>query len=112
MGNYNNNSYDFNYDMQVVIKDSETGQEIVSFKARENAPNVNNAGFEAGGVASGGHSYSIATNANVRGLIKSYKHQAFIDGVEYKVLDVGVSRSALPIQLTARKKIETVIYLG
>lgn len=112
MGNYNNNSYDYNYDMDVVIKDSKTGKEIVSFKARENAPNVNNANFEAGGVASGGHTYSIATNANVNGLIKSYKHQAVIDGIEYKVLDVGISRSVLPIQLTARKKREIVIYLG
>ena len=49
---------------------------------------VNNAGFEAGGVASGGHNYSIATNANVFEKIKPYSQQAIVDGVEYKVMSV------------------------
>lgn len=109
---YNNNSYDFNYDLDVVIKDGKTGDIVSSFKARENTSVVNDAGFEGGGVASGGHNYSVATNANVHTLIKPYSHQAIIDGVEYKVLSLGFSRSSLPVQFMARKKRETVIYLG
>lgn len=109
---YNNNSFDFNYDLNVIVKDRKTGKEVVSFSARENEPVVNNAGFEAGGVASGGHNYSIATNANVFEKIKPYSQQAIVDGVEYKVISKGRSKATLRVQFSKKKKTETIIYLG
>ena len=109
---YSNNSFDFNYDLDVVIKDRKTGKIIATFSARENEPVVNNAGFEAGGVASGGHTYSIATSANVFGKIKPYSQQAIVDGVEYKVMSKSRSRATVRVQFNKQKKFETIIYLG
>lgn len=109
---YNNNSFDFNYDLDVVIKDRKTGKIIATFSARENEPVVNNAGFEAGGVASGGHTYSIATNANVFEKIKPYSQQAIVDGVEYKVMSKSKTKATVRVQFSKQKKTETIIYLG
>ena len=109
---YNNNSFEFNYELDVVIKDAKTGVEVCSFKARENTQVVNDANFEAGGVASGGQNYSIATNADIHQLIKPYAQQAVIDGVEYKVLSKGFARAQVSSSFLTRKKVETIIYLG
>ena len=109
---YNNNSFNFNYDLEVIIKDRKTGKIVATFSARENEPVVNNAGFEAGGVASGGHTYSIATNANVFEKIKPYSQQAIVDGVEYKVMSKGFTRAKVSMSFLTRKKVETIIYLG
>lgn len=109
---YDNNSFGFNYDLDVVIKDGRTGVEVCSFKARENAQVVNTAGFEAGGVASGGQNYSIATNSSVHDLIIPYAHQAVVEGKEYKVMSKGYSKAAISTTFLKKKKVETVIYLG
>ncbi len=109
---YNNNSFDFNYDIEVKIVDSKTGDTIAKFNARENAPLVKDANFEIGGVASGGQNYSIATNAKIHDLIQPYKQQAIIDGVEYKVLSKSYARTGIKAQYAKKKKRETVIYLG
>lgn len=112
MARYNNNSYDFNYDLGVVIKHRKTNEVVVTFNARENAPVVNDAGFEAGGIASGGQNYSIATDAEIYDIIKPYEHQAVVDGVEYKVLSKNYSRSSLRTVFGKKNRRETVIYLG
>lgn len=109
---YNNNEFEFNYDLDVVIKDAKTGAVVCTFKARENAPVVNDAGFEAGGVASGGQNYSIATNDDIHKLIKPYSQQAIVDGVEYKVMSKGFTRAKVSTSFLTRKKVETIIYLG
>lgn len=109
---YNNNGFEFNYDMEVVIKNAKTGAVVCTFKARENTQVVNDAGFEAGGVASGGQNYSIATNADIHQLITPYAQQAVVDGVEYKVLSKGFARAKVSTSFLTRKKVETIIYLG
>lgn len=109
---FSNTEFNFNYDLSVEIINSKTRELVVRFDARENDQVVNDAGFEGGGVASGGHTYSVATSSNFYDLIKPYEHQAIIDGVEYKVLSKGYSRSKVGKQFLGRKRMETVVYLG
>ncbi len=109
---YNNNTYDFDYDIEVLIVDSNTGEKVAKFNAREYSPMVNDANFEAGGIASGGHNYSVATNAKIYDRIEAFKQQAIIDGVEYKVMSKAIARTGIKAQFCKKKKRETVIYLG
>lgn len=109
---YNNNSYDFNYDLDVVIKDRKTGETITSFKARENEPITKDAGFEAGGIASGGHKYSISTNSQVYDMIKEWDHDAYVDGTKYRVMSKSYSNSTLRANFLKKSKKETIVYLG
>ena len=109
---YNNNSFDFNYDLNVVIKEAKSGVVLFTFKARENALVVNDAGFQAGGIVSGGHNYSIATSEDVYEKVKPFSHQAVVEGVEYKIMSKNYMISSLGATFNKRKKKETVIYLG
>lgn len=109
---FNNNSFDFNYELNVELINAETGEHICMFKARENTPLVNDANFAGGGIASGGQNYSIATNEDVHEKIKPFSQQAIVDGVEFKVLNKAVSISTLQMPFVKRKKKETIIYLG
>lgn len=109
---YDNNSFNFNNDFDVEIIDNDTEEKVCSFGARENTAVVNNAGIEAGGIASGGQTYSIITNEDIYELIKPYSQCAIIDGVKYMIVSKAVSRTGLNIGYAYTKpKRETILYL-
>ena len=66
----------------------------------------------AGGIASGGHNYSVATSENVHSKIIAYEHQAIVEGVEYKVMSVIQSLSTIKAPFVKNKRKETVLFLG
>lgn len=115
---YSNTDFYFNYDLKVRIIDSETGEKLKDFDAREFSEEVNSASIVSGGIASFDQKYAIATSADVKGIVEAYTCQAIISPDtpyqrEFKVLSTGVSkRSPLLILFRHAKAFETVIYLG
>lgn len=110
---YSNTSFDFDYNLSVDLIESKTGKKITSFNAREVDAERLDAGFAGGGIASYGQSYVIATNKNIKDKVKAYSCQVVINGgLEYKVLNVGITQSRIGALNCYNKKQEVVLYLG
>ena len=76
------------YDLNCVLKETESGKEILSFEARQAGDYTENAGFDGTGIGSGGHSFSIATSKNFA--FEPYNHKVYIK--EYNLEFIVTSR--------------------
>lgn len=117
---FDNNQFNYDYDLDAVMLIAKTREVICKFSAREVDMRQLNAGFAGGGIASGGQNYTIATSENIKQAVKgkidpkiiAYSCQVIVDGVEYKVLSVGDTNSRVGALNTYNDKKETVLYLG
>jgi len=117
---FDNNEFNYNYDLDAVLLISKTREVLCHFSAREVDTRHFNAGFAGGGIASGGQNYTIATSENIKQAVKdkidpkiiAYSCQVIVDGVEYKVLNVGDTNSRVGALNTFNDKKETILYLG
>lgn len=106
---YNNNSFNFQYDMVAVILDS-NGNPLRKIGIREYEDWMQDASF-AESVANTGVHYAVATNEVIDiGKISPYNTQIVIDEQEYKVIQVARVRAKLGG--IGAKKYETVFYLS
>ena len=72
------------YDMNCVLVDLETQQEVARFKARRIREKRIDAAFEAGNVASGGQTFTIATNKIFD--YKPYAPQVVCEGLTFLIV--------------------------
>ena len=77
-------AFPIKYDMSCVLIDLETQQELAQFKARRIREKRIDAAFEAGNVASGGQTFSIATSSILN--FKPYAHQVICEGLTYLIV--------------------------
>ena len=73
----------FQYHLNCAVKNSETGEIIKEFKAREVTDKELSGGYVPGGIASFGNNYSIATADNIFDLLKPNKTSIVIEGDTY-----------------------------
>lgn len=72
------------YDMNCVLVDLNTQKELARFKARRIREKRIDAAFEAGNVASGGQTFTIATNKIYD--YKPYAHQVVCEGLTFLIV--------------------------
>lgn len=76
-------------DFTAILKDEESGKQLITFKATANSDMILNVGFEGGGVASAGQAITISTE-------REYNYKANAQSVEilgrsFIIASVGVS---------------------
>lgn len=109
---YSNTKFEYNYDIDVLLKDAKTGAKLKKICAREVATQNFDAAFASGGIASGGQSYCIATNSDLSQYqTGAYSIQAVIDGTEYKVASIQSNISATKKVGVYKQKREYTLYL-
>ena len=69
------------YDLKCVLVDFETNEKIDEFKARRIRERRQDASFEGGNIASGGHTFSIATNKILN--FKPFEQQVICEDLKY-----------------------------
>lgn len=72
------------YDMNCVLVDLNTQKELARFKARRIREKRVDAAFEAGGVASGGQTFTVATNSILD--FKPFAHQVICEDLAYMIV--------------------------
>lgn len=72
------------YDMNCVLIDLNTQKELGTFKARRVRERRVDAAFEAGNIASGGQTFSIATNQMLD--FKPFEQQVICEGLVYMIV--------------------------
>ncbi len=72
------------YDMDCVLVELETQKTIDTFKARRIREKRIDAAFEAGNIASGGQTFTIATSKILE--YKPFAHQVICEGLVYMIV--------------------------
>ena len=71
------------YELECKLIELRTKKQIATFKARVARDRRVNASFESGNIASGGHSFAIATPDLLD--YKAYTHQVEVEGYTYVI---------------------------
>ena len=109
---YSNKDFNYNYDLRAKLLDR-AGNILEEFDAREVSAQNFDAGFAGGGIASGGQSYTIATNKDLSKYKKgAYSLQCVVEDTEYKVVNISTERQSLRGLGHYKSKREYVLYLN
>ncbi len=65
-------------DHSCVLRDTNTGKDLLTFTAQQVGDPVYNASYVGGGVASGSQSLTILTETEYK--YEPYKHEVYVDG--------------------------------
>lgn len=110
---YDNNNFTYNYDLKAELFEAQPLKKMQDIVVREYEMQKQDASFIMG-IASLGISYTVATNLTVDvDIVKPYKYQLRVDGIDYKVLFIRRARTTLnALNNYKLAQFETIFYLG